>query len=427
MDHSVPLTRVCRLFAFVLLVPSLAALIATPAYAQQAPDLTQQQILETERAFLVGLAALNSGDPETAIRIFRAILARDPTLVRVRLELARAYFVAEQWSRSRAEFFAVLSADLPDAVRTNVLSFIRAIDSRRGFDWNLSIGLTSVGDGRNFDTNDIDLNFGGGVTLPFVLERDGSTELGLEASGSATLRRAIPGLSGPDRSVTGRFEGFAALTDGPRRQNDDLLFGLRAGIDVAQPRLTYSVGPVVSWRRLAGERFEDSLGLEARFERRTEVGVSVFGSASAARLDNWSDDARDGALYRAQLGVRRSFGGRAAAGVALFGERRDVDFALDNSQRLGLRVFGTVEARFGLTLEPRLSLSVKRFPEPSPLFVGDPDEREVSAGLRVEKNDLFIGDGFTPFIDLEATRVQSGIDAFSYRETNVRFGLNRNF
>lgn len=407
-------------------VLSTAALVKAQGGGPPAALTIRQQAIETERAFLTGLAALNSGDAETAIRIFRAILAQDPTLVRVRLELARAYFVAEQWSRSRAEFFAVLSGDLPDPVRANVLSFIRAIDSRRGFDWNLSIGLTSVGDGRDFDTDEIDLDFGG-IALPFTLERDSDTELGVEVSGSATVRRPIPGLSGPERSVTGRVQGFATLIDGPQRRNDDLIFGLRAGVDVAQPRLTYSVGPVASWRRLAGERFEDSLGLEARFERRTEAGVSVFGAVSAARLDNWSDDARDGALYQAQLGVQRSFGGRGAAGIAVFGERRDVDFALDNSQRLGLRVFGTVEARFGLTLQPRLSLSVKRFPEPSPLFVGDPDEREISAGLRVEKNDLFVGDGFTPFIDLEATRVESGIDAFSYRETNVRFGLSRNF
>lgn len=410
----------CLVLAAALALPGARAQAQTPVQAAAAQQLAM------ERAFLTGLAALNAGNPELAIRLFRDILAIDPSLTRVRLELARAYFVAEQWSRSRSEFFAVLSGDLPEPVRANVLSFIRAIDSRRGFEWNLTLGLTTVGDGREFDSDVIGVAFGD-VVLPFTFDRDGETALGLEASGTATLRRPIPGLSGPERSVTGRIQGFANLTDGPERRYDDLLVGLRAGLDVAQPRLTYSLGPVISQRRLAGERFEDSLGIEARFERRTAQGLSVFGSASAARLDNRSDDARDGALYRGEIGLRRSFGGRGVAGLALFGERQNVDLPTSNSQEVGLRAFGTFEARFGLTLQPRLSVSAKRFPVPSPLFVGDPDEREVSAGLRIEKNDLFFVDGFTPFVDVEATRVVSGIDAFSYRDSSFRFGFSRNF
>ena len=47
-----------------------------------------------ELDFLYGTIALARGGWEAAIARFRAILARDPTLVRVRLDLARAYFRA---------------------------------------------------------------------------------------------------------------------------------------------------------------------------------------------------------------------------------------------------------------------------------------------------------------------------------------------
>ena len=53
-------------------------------------------------------------------RVFAAILARSPDLVRVRLELARAYFLSRQWGRARREFLSVLAGDIPEPVRGNV-------------------------------------------------------------------------------------------------------------------------------------------------------------------------------------------------------------------------------------------------------------------------------------------------------------------
>ena len=53
-------------------------------------------VVEIEQAFDYAMAALNAGQPRIAIPVLQAILADNPKLVRVRLELARAYFMAEQ-------------------------------------------------------------------------------------------------------------------------------------------------------------------------------------------------------------------------------------------------------------------------------------------------------------------------------------------
>ena len=100
---------------------------------------TPQQI---ENAFLQGLQLLEAGQPRKAVFLFRQILARDPNLPRVRLELARAYFMMQSWSESRAEFVSVLSGDIPLAAKKNILRFINAIDARRGFDWSAAIGIS---------------------------------------------------------------------------------------------------------------------------------------------------------------------------------------------------------------------------------------------------------------------------------------------
>jgi len=61
---------------------------------------------------------------------FRLILARDPTPVRPRLELARALFMARQYAAARYHFEQVLASPLPEAVKANVLAYLTLIRER---------------------------------------------------------------------------------------------------------------------------------------------------------------------------------------------------------------------------------------------------------------------------------------------------------
>ena len=62
-----------------------------------------------------------------AAEAFRLMLARDPTLIRPRLELARALFMAREYDAARYHFEQVLASPLPDPVRVNVLAYLTAI------------------------------------------------------------------------------------------------------------------------------------------------------------------------------------------------------------------------------------------------------------------------------------------------------------
>ena len=90
-----------------------------------------------ELDFLHGSIAVGRGNWEAAITRFRAILARDPTLLRVRLDLALAFFRAREDSSAAYHFRQVLGAeDLPPAVRARALAFIEAIRRRKS--WSIS-------------------------------------------------------------------------------------------------------------------------------------------------------------------------------------------------------------------------------------------------------------------------------------------------
>lgn len=427
--------RLCNRSLIAMLAMSLAFLssMANPrtAIAQQAASSAlsadRQQGSETiEAAFLTGLFLLDNGQPEQAIPIFLRILAVDPTLVRVRLELARAYYEAEQWSRAREEFFTVLSGNIPDPVRERVLSFIQAIDSRRGFDWDLTLGITTAGNSRQYDTDEIDLNFEG-IVLPFQLDRPVGTELAARVAGAASYRRPL------EFSANQAFDAVAFvgvdfdLIDARGSQYDDYNLGARVGARLAWPTTTVTIAPFTSTRFFGGERVEDRFGLEATFERRNLFGGSVFGFTSFAEKDSRVSDDRSGRIANALIGFRRSVGGRATVGFSIGVEDSRVDFDLEDYTETEARIFGSYDALFGLTMRPSVYYGQRQFRNPSPLFTESPDETSVGFQILVEKNDFFIGDGFSPFASLQYERTKSDIEAFSFTDTQLQVGLERRF
>jgi len=396
-----------------------------PAAAPAAPR-TAAEARAVDAAFVSALATLDAGAPRQAIPVFLNILAAYPDLVRVRLELGRAYFADRQWVNARREFLLTLSADLPDAVRRNVLRFIREIDARRGFDWSLGVSLAALRSGEDFRTDQIDLNFGG-ATLPFTLNRSDERELGLTFSASASLRTDLPALNGAG-FTTGAFG--EAFTFGDYARNPalrDISYGARTGLRVAAARTTSSVAISATRRDVAAAHFEDRAGLELGFERRGATGLSVFGTGSYVQVDNAARDTLDGHAVFVELGLRRSLRGTTLIGLSIFGEARRTDLDFEAYDRVGVTLFGSAEARFGLSIRPSVTLAHKDFRTPNPLFVGNPDERDIRGRLRVEKTDLIVGNGFSPFVEIEARKVISGIDAFSFDSRDLRVGLRRVF
>ena len=116
--------------------------------------MVQQDAVEANVAFLYGLAAVGTAQqrpdlaPETreallsqAIAAFRAMLIEDPRLLRVRLELARAFYLMGEDDLARRHFEIVLAANPPKPVVANVSNFLASIQSRRRWRFNAGAAL----------------------------------------------------------------------------------------------------------------------------------------------------------------------------------------------------------------------------------------------------------------------------------------------
>ena len=153
-----PLARGKAVEAFILFLYGLAAIEAA-----QKPGLSE----DAREALL-----------DEAIAAFRTMLVARPELVRVRLELARAFFLKGEDSLATRHFELVLAGKPPAPVALNVNRFLNIMRARKR--WSLRIGAALAPDsniGAGSDERTIFIN-----GLPFRRDQEELTSSGIGIS-----------------------------------------------------------------------------------------------------------------------------------------------------------------------------------------------------------------------------------------------------
>ena len=98
-----------------------------------------EKIETMDLRFWIGVCAMHVGKIDLAVEKFQHMLAADPELHRVRLELAATYFIAKRYDKALKELERVKTAvpPPPPPVMENIKKLLAAIDERtRRFFWN---------------------------------------------------------------------------------------------------------------------------------------------------------------------------------------------------------------------------------------------------------------------------------------------------
>jgi len=95
---------------------------------------------DNDANFLLGQCAYQLKDPRAAIQYYQNILAKDPSLPRVRLELGKAYVASGQTNEARKEFNWVLTTSPPPTVADHVRQFIALLDAQKKVNIKASVG-----------------------------------------------------------------------------------------------------------------------------------------------------------------------------------------------------------------------------------------------------------------------------------------------
>ena len=227
------------------LLPAGALLLAAGgiAYGQDAETRFRAGMAAVGEATRLPEGEVRNARLSEAVAAFHGILVERPELVRVRLELARAFFLMGEDTLARRHFEAVLAGNIPEAVAANVHRFLNVLRARRRWHARFGVGIapdsniTASSGGR---TVMVDTVFG---RLPLTLNAPPTKESGV---------------------------GLSVWTGGEYQHPLSAAWRLRAGGDLSRreyrggdfDRMTLSgyTGP----RWLIDERTEASLLVDAR-------------------------------------------------------------------------------------------------------------------------------------------------------------------
>lgn len=90
--------------------------------------------------FLLGVSASKSGDNTLAISYFQELLASNPSLHRVRLEMAVVYFNNRENDKAKEQLLKVKESNPPEEVLKKIDILLAAIDKAPAKNWNARVG-----------------------------------------------------------------------------------------------------------------------------------------------------------------------------------------------------------------------------------------------------------------------------------------------
>src|SRR5579863_4075304 len=134
---------------------------------------------DSELLFLRAMVAVAEKDYDTAISLFRRVLVREPDAERVRLELARAFFLKGDYDNADRQFRFARAGDINDAVKANIDRFLAAINRLR--EWTVNFSLALAPDtNQNAATSASQVSIYG---LPFTLDKSARKQSGIGVAG----------------------------------------------------------------------------------------------------------------------------------------------------------------------------------------------------------------------------------------------------
>jgi tetratricopeptide (TPR) repeat protein len=384
--------------ASVLLCLSLGA--AADAITDRAKALLQRQDaqatyklllpLESQRAgdpeydYLLGIAALDAGDPERAVFALERVLAVQPDNLQARAEIARAYLAMGEREAAKREFEAVRARQVPADVRATIDRFLSAIAAAEhtrldryleltfGYDTNVNsaTGLSSIAipffGGANFnlassltEQDDRFLNFAAGVNFTRKLDLSWSVVGGFSGIMRQNLKASAFSTDTLDGSLGVRFtRGLDAFTVGAQ--------GQYFAVDTNTYRTTSGV--IGQWQH--------------SFDERTQA--TVFGQHAALRYETQGVRNAD----RSIVGVAyaQAFSGEYAPAVfaSLYGgEEKVVNelFPHLGHKPVGARLGGQWRLGGGWSITGSVSYERREYGGTEPLFLVKREDKQTDVNL----------------------------------------------
>jgi outer membrane protein len=380
--------------------------------------LRQASPKDPEVLFLLANVAEAKGDLDGAIAQYRAILVDNPAAARVRLELARAFFLKHDDANAARQFQLALSAKLPAAVEDNVDRYLAAIRARRS--WSFSFSAAIAPDSNiNSATGSPQVDIYG---LPFTLSPDARSHSGAGLAIDAAGEWA-PSIG---KAMRLRLGSSVDTVDYSQSAFDDTTLRVYAGPLFLGTNWQFSPLFAETSRWYGNQLYFSGPGPRLEASYIPSARLRLDGSLEGQWLDYRPNPGQSGPVATLTLGASYALDPSSIVQGSVWAARqdaRDPGYA-NTSASFAVGYLRELPKGFSASIQPGYSRAV--FDGPLAAFGATRRDSTYSVNLSLLNRTIHFK-GFTPRLSFTYTANRSSIPIYSYNRSRVEVRLTRVF
>ncbi len=385
---------------------------------QLVDELPEDGPLAIDKLFLSATISEAEGNYRRAEKLYRQILRENPSLHRVRLDLARSLFLRGNMDAADYHFRLVLAADIPDKVRQNIRHFLDRI--RREQSWDAAFSFAIVPDSN--------INTGPNIKSVTIFGQP------LQLSDDATETSGVGFQATFDGEVRPRISDNIRVALGTQLFSLDYL-----NEDFDDRSVALHVGPIISFpggevgvfgqgfkRWFAGSSYSHGYGPAVRGDYDVRDDLLFSGWATYFDIDNHVNDGLDGSVFSVGGAATHTLSDRSF--LRLFTgwvtENLNDDGASGDLYRIGIGA--SRELLWGLVGYVAPEYQYRPYSGRDSLF----GKRRSDDLYRIEGRLIFgreVLPDLTPFLSVSFERNDSNIGFYSYERLRGALGFTKRF
>ena len=410
---------------------AMAALIragqAGEAYRQLAAA-EETRAGDVEFDYLLGVAALESGQPARATLAFERVIALEPDHLGARLDMARANFALGQDQLARRQLEELRGMNPPPAAARAIEDYLAALDKRaQPTHWR---GFIEAGGGYDSNANNSTSSDGVfvpalGVSVNLDATSTARSDLFFESRAGVEVRHVVNPRLTLRASATGSVRLYDDVTDLDSRDVSGFV-----GVDARVSRDTISAGVRYGRSKLDYVPYRDLLGLELEWRRPLDARTQVvsFLQKTGLRYQREVDKSSSSDLLLVGSGVQHALDerGRTVVSASVFGGVDDATRGRVDGDRAmaGVRFGAEHLLRDDVTVFVTGGAQFSNYEDANPIFLRERFDRLYDAGAGVQWR-------FMPQWSVQSqvawSRNDSNIDIDTYSRTEIAVKLRRTF
>lgn len=388
--------------------------------SQEAYDLLKQMYEkannDTETAFMLGQAAMKLNRPGEAVRLYEEILANDPKLPRVRLELGRAYTAMGELQKAKDLFRTVLSESPPPAVGENILKYLGSLESQKPWNLRLSAGYVYDSNVNAGPTGNTILMFG----LPFQLSNDSVMTGDYGYNASLGIGHQLPLLRNMllQSDIQYNRTEYAKM----REYNSDV-FSISSGPTLRNDSFIVSMPLIFEHAWVNKERYSRAVGIGPQIMAPITQKLSANASWTGQLKEYFVNGGmRDGNIWSASVGARYDLWERGylQASWRHTDEKTKYDYLDNQSNGVNAGLYSGLPAGFAFYLSSGGSKTGYDAREAA--FTTPREDSQYTAVANISKE--FGTTGLSAAVGYSYTRNDSSLSLYDYRRSQVTAQLS---